>query len=221
MPLYQTPEKRPNFPELEQRMLELWEQGDIFNKLRAKNADGERWPFMDGPITANNPMGVHHAWGRSLKDMFHRYHAMNGKNSCGIRTASTARACGWRSRSKNSTISTSKRDIETYGVAKFVNDCKDRVRKFSEVQTEQSKRLGYWMDWDNSYYTMSEENNYTIWSVPQALPRARPRLQGHRRHALVPALRGRPVADGAASRATSGSSTCRCLSASTADRSAG
>ena len=41
--------------------------------------------------------------------------------------------------------------------------CKDKVTKFSKIQTEQSKRLGYWMDWDNSYYTMSDENNYTIW----------------------------------------------------------
>ncbi len=163
MALYESPEKRPNFPELEQRMLRLWADGDIFNKLRAKNADGERWPFMDGPITANNPMGVHHAWGRSLKDMFHRYHAMNGKN---MRYQNGFDCQGlWVEVEVEKQLGfDSKRDIETYGVANFVNDCKDRVRKFSEVQTEQSKRLGYWMDWDNSYFTMSEENNYTIWS---------------------------------------------------------
>ena len=47
--------------------------------------------------------------------------------------------------------------------------CKDRVTKFSKIQTEQSKRLGYWMDWDNSYYTMSDENNYTIWGFLKKL----------------------------------------------------
>jgi isoleucyl-tRNA synthetase len=57
----------------------------------------------------------------------------------------------------------SKTDIESYGIEKFVNHCKARVEKYSKVQTAQSIRLGYWMDWDNSYYTMSEENNYTIW----------------------------------------------------------
>ncbi|MBI4099703.1 class I tRNA ligase family protein, partial [Candidatus Microgenomates bacterium] len=58
----------------------------------------------------------------------------------------------------------SKKDIETYGLANFVNKCKERVTKYSSIQTEQSKRLGYFMDWDNSYFTMSDENNYAIWN---------------------------------------------------------
>ena len=63
----------------------------------------------------------------------------------------------------------SKRDVEKYGIEKFVNLCKERVKKYSKVQTDQSIRLGYWMDWDNSYYTMSDENNYTIWSFLKKL----------------------------------------------------
>ena len=57
-----------------------------------------------------------------------------------------------------------KKDIEEYGIGKFVNECKARAEKFAAIQTEQSKRLGYWMDWGNSYYTMSDENNYGIWA---------------------------------------------------------
>jgi isoleucyl-tRNA synthetase len=57
----------------------------------------------------------------------------------------------------------SKKDIERYGIDKFVEKCKERVNKYSQIQTKQSIRLGQWMDWDNSYYTMSDENNYTIW----------------------------------------------------------
>jgi len=56
-----------------------------------------------------------------------------------------------------------KKDIEAYGIDKFVEKCKERVIKYSKIQTEQSIRLGQWMDWENSYYTMSEENNYAIW----------------------------------------------------------
>ena len=63
----------------------------------------------------------------------------------------------------------SKRDVEEYGIEKFVNLCKQRVEKYSKIQTEQSIRLGYWMDWKNSYYTMSDENNYTIWSFLKKL----------------------------------------------------
>ena len=47
---------------------------------------------------------------------------------------------------------------------KFINLCKERVKKFSAVQTEQSKRLGYFTDWDNSYHTSADENNYAIWN---------------------------------------------------------
>ena len=63
-----------------------------------------------------------------------------------------------------------KKDIENLvpgdkraSIAKFVQLCKDRVYKFSGIQTEQSKRLGYFMDWDHSYYTMNDENNFMIW----------------------------------------------------------
>ncbi len=64
--------------ELEKGILEFWEKNGIFEKLREQNKDGKIWSFLDGPITANNPMGVHHALGRTLKDTYQRYHAMNG-----------------------------------------------------------------------------------------------------------------------------------------------
>ena len=59
-------------------MLALWDERQTFARLRAQNAGNERWSFLDGPITANNPMGVHHAWGRTYKDIFQRFHAMLG-----------------------------------------------------------------------------------------------------------------------------------------------
>ncbi len=154
---------KEDFIALEHEMLHFWEQADIFNKLRAQNAGKPRWSFLDGPITANNPMGVHHAWGRTYKDMYQRFHAMlgmelryqNGFDCQGLWVeVEVEKDLGFKS----------KTDIEEYGIEAFVNKCKERVRKFSAIQTEQSKRMGYWMDWDNSYFTMSDENNYTIWS---------------------------------------------------------
>ena len=65
----------PDHPALEREVLERWEHERTFERLREQNAGGPRWSFIDGPITANNPMGVHHAWGRTLKDVFQRYHA--------------------------------------------------------------------------------------------------------------------------------------------------
>ena len=57
-----------DFVKLEHEILDFWKKHDTFNKLVQKNKGNKTWSFMDGPITANNPMGVHHAWGRSLKD---------------------------------------------------------------------------------------------------------------------------------------------------------
>ena len=67
-----------NFPENENKILKFWEEHKIFSKLQEKNKGKKRWSFLDGPITANNPMGVHHAWGRTYKDLFQRYFAMKG-----------------------------------------------------------------------------------------------------------------------------------------------
>ena len=151
-----------DFIKLEHEMLDFWEKDQIFKRLIEKNAGGPKWSFIDGPITANNPMGVHHAWGRTYKDVFQRYKAMNGfrtryQNGFDCQglwvEVEVEKELGFKS----------KTDIEEYGIEKFVNKCKERVYKYSKIQTEQSIRLGYWMDWDNSYYTMSDENNYTIW----------------------------------------------------------
>ncbi|MGH2367265.1 MAG: isoleucine--tRNA ligase [Chloroflexota bacterium] len=151
-----------DFPALERDILRYWQEIRAFDRLVAKNSGKAKWSFIDGPITANGPMGVHHAWGRTYKDLFQRYKAMrgydqryqNGFDCQGLWVEVTVeREKGF----------TSKRDIEAFGIANFVEACKDSVRHFARMQTQQSIRLGYWMDWDNSYYTMSDENNYTVW----------------------------------------------------------
>jgi len=151
-----------DFPKNEKEILKFWQKNKIFEKLRKKNKGKKRFSFLDGPITANNPMGVHHAWGRTYKDVFQRYKAMqgfderyqNGFDCQGLWVeVEVEKEKGFKN----------KKDIERYGIAKFVNDCKKRVLKYSKIQTRQSIRLGQWMDWDNSYYTMSDENNYAIW----------------------------------------------------------
>ncbi len=157
-----------DFIAMEHKVLDFWEENDIFAKRVKANEGKPRWSFLDGPITANNPMGVHHAWGRTLKDMYQRYKAMDGHE---LRYQNGFDCQGlWVEIEVEKELGfTSKRDVEEFGIEKFVNLCKKRVHKYSKIQTEQSKRLGYWMDWDNSYYTMSDENNYTIWAFLKKL----------------------------------------------------
>ncbi|MGD0295513.1 MAG: class I tRNA ligase family protein [Bryobacteraceae bacterium] len=198
----------PDFPAMERHLLRFWEEHRIFDKLRAKNASGPRWSFLDGPITANNPMGVHHAWGRSLKDMYQRYHAMNG-HALRYQNGFDCQGLWVEVEVEKSLGLGTKREIRDYGIENFVRACKERVLTFAARQTEQSIRLGYWCDWDDpkvlltlrdaltngdqevtvklpsgltetaraseivrklgsaeyggSYFTFSDENNYTIW----------------------------------------------------------
>jgi isoleucyl-tRNA synthetase len=194
---------------MERELLRFWEERRIFQKLRAQTAGGPHWSFLDGPITANNPMGVHHAWGRSLKDMYQRYHAMNGQE---LRYQNGFDCQGlWVEVEVEKSLGLgTKRDIKDFGIENFVRACKERVLTFAARQTEQSIRLGYWCDWDDpklllalrdaladgdrvltatlpsglevtaraseivrklgsmeyggSYFTFSDENNYTIWA---------------------------------------------------------
>ena len=139
---------RPDFVAQEHDLLRVWADRRTFARLRAQNEGGPRWSFLDGPITANNPMGVHHAWGRTYKDLYQRFHAMlgedqryqNGFDCQGLWVeVNVERDLGF----------TSKRDIEAFGIAEFVSLCKQRVLTFAARQTEQSIRLGYWMDWND------------------------------------------------------------------------
>ncbi|HEX9069843.1 MAG TPA: class I tRNA ligase family protein, partial [Ktedonobacterales bacterium] len=154
---------RVDYPLLERDTQALWDKRDTMGLYLSRNERSpRRWSFLDGPITSNNAMGVHHAWGRTYKDMFQRFNTMrgfrqryqNGFDCQGLWVeVEVEKELGFKN----------KRDIEAYGVAKFVEKCKARVLTFAERITSQSVRLGQWEDWSNSYFTMSDENNYTIW----------------------------------------------------------
>ena len=150
--------------EIEKQILEFWSKNKIFGKLRAKNKGKKKWSFIDGPITSNNPMGVHHAWGRTYKDLFQRFKAMQGFDQ---RYQNGFDCQGlWVEREEEKDLGLrNKDDIERFGILNFVNACKKRVEKYSKIQRDQSIRLGQWMDWENSYYTMSDENNLHNWHL--------------------------------------------------------
>jgi len=137
-----------DFVAQEHEILRFWEETKAFKKLQQMRAGGPRWSFIDGPITANNPMGVHHAWGRTYKDLYQRYKAMRGYDQ---RWQNGFDCQGlWVEVNVERDLNfKSKRDIEAYGIAPFVVLCKQRVLQFARIQTEQSIRLGYWMDWND------------------------------------------------------------------------
>lgn len=163
MKTFREVETRADFPAMERERLRHWYDDGIVERYLKRNEDSAtRWSFLDGPITANNPMGVHHAWGRTYKDLYIRYHTMLGHKQR-YQNGFDAQGLWVEVEVEKELGLATKRDIEEFGIDRFVELCKERVRKYAAIQTEQTKRLGNFMDWDNSYYTMSDANNYTIW----------------------------------------------------------
>ena len=153
---------KPDHDALERGVLDLWEREDTFRRLRDKNRGGPRFSFIDGPVTANKTFGVHTAWGRTLKDVFQRYKAVqghdqryqNGFDCQGLWIeVDVERRLGFNS----------KQEIEEYGLAEFAAKCREFVVWSSQELTKGSIRLGQWMDWGTDYFTFSDTNIEYIW----------------------------------------------------------
>ncbi|MBP7119506.1 class I tRNA ligase family protein, partial [Candidatus Woesebacteria bacterium] len=159
-----------DFPLMERNLVNRWyEQGIVEKYLHKNDASDKYFSFQDGPITANNPMGVHHAWGRTYKDLWQRYKNMQGYKER-FQNGFDCQGLWVEVEVEKELGLHNKKDIENLvpgdkqaSIAKFIELCRARVMKFSGIQTEQTKRLGNFMDWENSYFTMSSENNYMIW----------------------------------------------------------
>lgn len=154
----------PNFPKNEEEVLKFWENNDIFSKLKSKNKlTGKYYATMDGPITANGiTMGLHHAFGRSRKDALIKYHALKGYDMH-YQNGFDAQGLWVEVNAEKDLGLNSKKDIELFGIDKFTEYCMEKVKKCSAKMTEQSIRLGQWMNWDDSYYTNSDTNIEYIW----------------------------------------------------------
>ena len=171
---------KPDHDALERAILDVWEREGTFEALRAKNADGPIFSFVDGPVTANRTaLGVHTAWGRTLKDVFQRYKALrghhqryqNGFDCQGLWIeVGVERALGLNS----------KREIEEFGLAEFARRCREVVVQSSRALTEGSIRLGQWMDWGNDYFTFSDTNIEYIWRFLQLVHERGWLYLGHR-----------------------------------------
>ncbi len=161
-PIFSPLPDKPDHNALELEILELWERAGTFEKLRELNRGGPRFSFIDGPVTANKTLAVHTAWGRTLKDVFQRYKALqgfdqryqNGFDCQGLWIeVGVERELGLNS----------KREIEEYGLAEFARKCREKVIWSATELTRGSRRLGQWMDWGNDYFTFSDTNIEYIW----------------------------------------------------------
>ena len=160
-------------------VLEFWDREEIFARVRAKNADGPRFSFIDGPVTANKTLGVHTAWGRTLKDVFQRYKALRGYHQ---RYQNGFDCQGlWIEVGVEKELGlNSKKEIEEYGLAEFARKCREVVVRSSGELIKGSRRLGQWMDWGRDYYTFADNNIEYIWKFLKVVHERGWLYRGHR-----------------------------------------
>ena len=157
------PTTTPDFAAIEKQILEYWQKNHVLDQyLHLNDQSSKHFSFIDGPITANNPMGVHHARGRTLKDVFQRYKNLTGHQQR-FQNGFDCQGLWVEVEVEKEAGFNSKKDIHNFGLDNFTRACLARVDKFSHLQTLQSQQLGMFMDWDNSYYTNSLSNNLYIW----------------------------------------------------------
>jgi isoleucyl-tRNA synthetase len=176
---------QPDSNAIELGVLAAWEREQTFERLREKNAQGEKWSFIDGPVTANKKLAVHTAWGRTLKDVFQRYKALrgfhqryqNGFDCQGLWIeVGVERQLGFNS----------KREIEEYGLEEFAARCREVVVRSADELTRGCIRLGQWMDWGNDYFTFSDTNIEYIWRFLKIVNERGWLYVGHRATAWCP-----------------------------------
>ncbi|MEX0658400.1 MAG: isoleucine--tRNA ligase [Egibacteraceae bacterium] len=155
-------EQHPDFPALERRVLERWRGEKIFQQSVDARADGPLFRFYEGPPTANGQPGVHHVESRAFKDLFPRYRTMKGYR--------VPRRGGWDCHGIPVEIAvekelgfTRKSDIEAFGVAAFNARCRASVTRYVEDWERLTQRIGFWVDTDDAYWTMSTPYVESVW----------------------------------------------------------
>jgi isoleucyl-tRNA synthetase len=151
-----------DLPKVEREILQFWQNEDIFHKSVAARANGDSWTFYEGPPTANGMPGTHHIEARVFKDVFPRFQTMKGKH--------VVRKAGWDCHGLPVEIAVEKElgfsgkgDIEKFGIAAFNEKCRESVQRHVDAFTEMTERMGFWVDFDQAYWTMSDEYIESVW----------------------------------------------------------
>ncbi|HEX2129630.1 MAG TPA: isoleucine--tRNA ligase [Solirubrobacterales bacterium] len=172
---------KQSFVELEERVLERWREGDVFARQLAQRRDegAPVWSFYEGPPTANGRPGSHHVLSRVFKDVYPRYRAMRGHY--------VPRKGGWDCHGlpveleveKELGIS-SKAEIEELGIAEFNNRCRESVFRYVEEWNKLTERIGFWVDLDDPYITLTDDYIESVWWSLRQIHDAGRLYEGHK-----------------------------------------
>src|SRR5947208_5522884 len=162
MPGFRAVDPKQSFPELELEMLERWRGNDVFARSLANREGADTWSFYEGPPTANGRPGSHHVLARVFKDIYPRYKTMRGYR--------VPRKAGWDCHGLPGELEierelgiSSKAEIEAYGIAEFNERCRESVFSYVEEWNRLTERIGFWIDLDDAYVTLSNDYIESVW----------------------------------------------------------
>ena len=152
----------PDFGLIEAEEAERWSEHQVFERSVTQREGCPEFVFYEGPPTANGRPGVHHVWARVYKDLFCRYQTMNGRM--------VARRAGWDTHGLpvevevEKTLGLSGKDqIEAYGVKEFVDLCRASVATYVEEWERLTRRIGFWVDMTDAYWTLDPRYVESVW----------------------------------------------------------
>jgi isoleucyl-tRNA synthetase len=159
---YQAISAHVDLPATEHSILRFWEENSVFEQSLRARTGAPTWTFYEGPPTANGAPGTHHIEARVFKDAFPRFQTMKGKF--------VTRNAGWDCHGLPVEIAVEKAlgfagkgDIEKYGIAAFNDKCRASVQEHVGAFTDMTRRMGFWVDFDKAYWTMSPEYVESVW----------------------------------------------------------
>src|SRR5438874_8507824 len=162
MPRYRPVDSNVSFPALEERVLEHWKEHDVFHETVRRREGAPLFVFYEGPPTANGAPGSHHVLSRVFKDIFPRY-----KTMCGYYVP---RKAGWDCHGLPVELEVeralgigSKEEIERFGIAEFNQRCRESVFSYVEDWNRLTERIGFWIDLDDAYVTLSNDYIESVW----------------------------------------------------------
>ena len=151
-----------NANEIEDTIQKYWKNEQVFEKTRELRSSAEDFFFVDGPPYTTGTIHLGTAWNKIIKDSVLRYTRMCGRNVI-ARAGYDMHGLPIEVRVEQELGFSSKKDIETFGIGKFIDKCRDFAGRNKDLMSEQFRRLGVWMDFDDPYQTINPEYIEAAW----------------------------------------------------------
>jgi isoleucyl-tRNA synthetase len=168
MAVFKPVDSRQSFPAMEERILELWRERNVFRRSVEERPEEREYIFYEGPPTANARPGIHHVLARAFKDLFPRYKTMRGHR--------VPRKAGWDTHGLPVELEIerelglrSKQEIEEFGVEEFNRRCRESVFRYVQEWEALTERIGFWLDMEHPYVTYDNDYIESVWWIVKQL----------------------------------------------------